>query len=68
MIALNFSADRRHEASIALTGCGAPSALKSYVYTGGEQGFVAAEATLNGSAVKAKLPPYSISVFELSTQ
>ena len=67
VIALNFSADRPHEASIELKGCVSPGALRSFVYTGADQGFVAGDAKLEGTALKAKLPPYSISVFELAT-
>ena len=68
IIALNFSADRPEDASIELKGCAAPGALKSFVYTGGDQGFIAGDAKLEGTALKTKLPPYSITVMELSTQ
>ena len=68
LVALNFSADRPNDASIELKGCVAPSALKSYVYTGGDQGFVAGDVKLEGSSLKSKLPPYSITVIELATQ
>lgn len=68
IVALNFSADRPETASIELKGATGPSALKSFVYTGGEQGFVAGDAKLEGTALKTKLPPYSISVMELTTQ
>ncbi len=68
IIALNFSADRPETASIELKGCVAPGALKSFVYTGGDQGFVPGDAKLEGSALKTKLPPYSITVMELATQ
>ena len=67
LIALNFSGDRPHEASIELKGCVSPGGLKSFVFTGAEQGFVAGDAKLEGGALKVKLPPYSISVFELAT-
>jgi hypothetical protein len=67
IVALNFSADRPHDASIELKGCAAPGALKSFVYTGGEQGFVAGDAKVDGSSIKTKLPPYSITVLELAT-
>ena len=67
IIALNFSADRAHEASIELKGCVAPGALRSFVYTGAAQGFTPGDARIEGAALKAKLPPYSISVFELAT-
>jgi hypothetical protein len=68
IIALNFSSDRPEDASIELKGAASPGALKSFVYTGGEQGFVAADAKLEGTALKTKLPPYSITVMELATQ
>ena len=67
LIALNFSPDRPHDASIELKGCVSPGALKSFVFTGAEQGFLPGDAKIEGSALKMKLPPYSISVFELAT-
>ena len=67
LIALNFSGDRPHEASIELKGCATPGALKSFVFTGDAQGFINGDAKLEGGALKVKLPPYSISVFELAT-
>ena len=67
IIALNFSADRPEPASIELKGLVSPGALKSFVYTGGDQGFVPGDAKLEGSALKTKLPPYSITVMELAT-
>ena len=68
LVALNFSADRPNDASIELKGCVAPGAVKSYVYTGGDQGFVAGDVRLEGSSLKSKLAPYSITVIELATQ
>jgi hypothetical protein len=66
LVALNFSADRPFDASIALNGCAAPSSIKSYVYTGAPTGPSNGEAKIEGTQVKAKLPPYSISVIELA--
>ena len=66
LVALNFSADRPFDASIALNGCAQPSGVKSFVYTGGEQGFVAGDAKVEGSSLKAKLPTTSITVVELT--
>ena len=63
-----FSADRPNNASIELKGCVAPDGVKSYVYTGGDQGFVGGDVKLEGGALKGKLPPYSITVIELATQ
>jgi hypothetical protein len=68
LIALNFSSDRPHDASIELKGCAAASAVKSFVYTGGDQGFVPGDVKLEGTSLKGKLPPYSITVVELATQ
>lgn len=65
LVALNFSADRPFDAKIALDGCAAPSALKSFVYTGAATGLTQGDAKLQGTSIEAKLPPYSISVFEL---
>src|SRR4051812_6417286 len=67
LIALNFSPDRPHEASIDLRGCVSPSGLKSFVFPGDATGFLGGDAKLEGNARKVKLPPYSISVFELAT-
>ena len=67
LIALNFSADRPFEAPITLDGCGAPTAVKSYTYTGGETGLVAGTATTTATGLQVKLPPYSINVFEVTT-
>jgi hypothetical protein len=67
LVALNFSADRPFDASIALDGCAAPSAIKSFVYTGGGAGLTNGDAKIAGASVKAKLPPYSITVVELTT-
>jgi hypothetical protein len=67
LVALNFSADRPHDASIELKGCVGAGAVKSFVYTGGEQGFVAGDVKLEGGSLKAKLAPYSITVIELTT-
>lgn len=66
LIALNFSADRPESASIELRGCTPPSAVKSFVYTGGDQGFVAGDAKVSGGKLETKLPPYSITVIELT--
>ena len=64
---MNFSVDRPFETNIALDGCAAPSALKSFVYTGGPQGMSPGDARIDGTSIKAKLPPSSLTVFELST-
>jgi len=68
LVALNFSADRPFDANIELKGCAAPSALKSFVYTGGDAGFVSGDAKIEGTTLKTKLAPYSITVMELATQ
>jgi hypothetical protein len=67
LVALNFSQDRPFDATIALNGCTAPSATKSFVYTGGETGFTNGSPKVEGSNLKASLPPLSITVVELTT-
>jgi hypothetical protein len=67
LIALNFSADRPFDANIALDKCATPTALRSFVYTGSPTGLTVGDAKIEGAAIKAKLPPYSINVFEFST-
>ena len=47
--------------------CAPPTALKSFVYTGAPTGMTSGDAKLEGTSLKAKLPPSSISVFELTT-
>jgi len=66
IVALNFSADRPVDASVALTGCAAPSTTKSFVYTGGPAGFVNGDAKVAAGKLEAKLPPYSITVVEMT--
>lgn len=65
LIALNFSADRAEEAKINLDGCTAPTGVKTFVYTGGPA-MTAGTAKIEGTTLAAKLPPSSISVFELA--
>lgn len=67
LIALNFGMDRPFDASIALDGCAAPSAIKSFVYTGAPTGMTSGDAKIQGTSIKAKLPPSSITVFELAS-
>lgn len=66
LVALNFSQDRQFDATIALNGCAAPSATKSFVYTGGETGFTNGSAKVEGSSLRATLPTLSITVVELT--
>lgn len=68
LVALNFSADRPFDASIALDGCSAPASVKSFVYTGGPTGMTAGDAKIAGTKIETKLPPYSLTVFEVATQ
>jgi glycosyl hydrolase family 44 len=67
LVAINFSADRPFDASIGLDGCTGPKDVKSFVYTGSESGFTNGEVKLEGTSLKGKLPPYSITVIELTT-
>lgn len=66
LVALNFSADRPHDAAIALNDCAAPASMRSFVYTGSELGFTPGDAKIEDGKIAAKLPPYSINVFELT--
>jgi hypothetical protein len=67
LLLLNFSLDRPFDASVSLDGCAAPTAIKSFAYTGGEVGFVTGDAKLDGTNVKLRLPPTSIAVVEVTT-
>lgn len=66
LVALNFSEHHPFDAAIALEGCASPASLASFVYTGAPEGFTSGAATVDGGAIRAKLPPHSITVFELS--
>jgi Glycoside hydrolase family 44 len=65
LVLLNFSADRPHDAAIEMLGCGALSGAKSYTYTGDESGFVAGDVKTEGTTLKTKLAPTSITVIEV---
>jgi hypothetical protein len=67
LVALNFSADRPHDARIELQGCAAPApaSVRSFVYTGDEAGFIPGDAKVEGTALVTKLPPTSITVLEI---
>lgn len=67
-VALNLDADQAMDAQIELEGCGDFSKVRSFVYTGGSQGLkpTSQAPEINASAVKQTLPPYSITVLELS--
>lgn len=67
IVALNFKADRPEDASIELKGCVAPGNVKSWRYIGGDQGYLPGDARVEGTTLKAKLPPTSITVIELTT-
>ncbi|MFO0736759.1 MAG: glycoside hydrolase family 44 protein [Labilithrix sp.] len=67
LVALNFSADRPFDGAINLDGCGAPTAIKAFTYTGGDAGLVAGTATAAGSGLSVKMPPMSINVYEVTT-
>lgn len=67
IVALNFKADKPEDASIELKGCVAPGNVKSWQYVGGEQGYLPGDARVEGTTLKAKLPPTSITVIELTT-
>jgi hypothetical protein len=64
LVLLNFGADRPERASVALEGCVAPKSVKSFVYTGGPQGFSPGELKLEAGKLVGVLPPSSISVVE----
>jgi hypothetical protein len=67
IVALNFKADRPEDASIELRGCAAPGSVKSFQYIGGDQGYVPGDAKIEGTTLKTKLPPTSITVIELTS-
>ena len=63
LVALNFSPADALEANIELKGCPVASAQRVFTYTGDARGFTPREVAL-GKAYR--LPPYSISVIELT--
>ena len=67
-IALNFDPQVGHNAAVTFAGCGAPAKVTAYRYEGGAAGLhVAAAAARSGGIVATHLPPYSITVLEVTT-
>ncbi len=66
-VALNLSPEQGREAKVALDGC-LGTGLRAFQYTGAPEGLVTAQARLarSGQELVAKLPPYSITVFEVN--
>ena len=64
---VRWPGNRGFDASIAHDGSGGPTAIRSFVYTGAPTGMTSGDAKIEGASIKAKLPPYSISVLELTT-
>jgi len=67
LVALNFSDSHAVNADIALEGCGPARGVRSFVYTGEAPSMAQDSPVTEGSHVRAKLPPYSITVFEIAT-
>lgn len=63
LVALNFSPDAALEANIDLKGCASATSQRVFTYTGDARGFVTRETAVGKSY---RLPPYSISVIELT--
>jgi hypothetical protein len=51
---------------IGLQGCGTIARARGYTYTGGEAGFFALPLSPDKELVKARVPPYSITVMDLT--
>jgi hypothetical protein len=68
-VLLNLAAKSALSARIQLQGCGEVSATTAFTYTGGEDGFKRLEVSSAGqsSITKAEVPPYSITVVDLTT-
>lgn len=63
LVALNFSSSDAIEAKVTLKGCAAPTSQRVFTYVGDPAGFKTRDVPL-GRAYR--LPPYSISVVELT--
>jgi hypothetical protein len=66
LVVLNFSPDLARAAAVDLHTCGAAGQASVYTYAGGPTGFVKGGAALAGGALTADLPPYSITVLDVT--
>lgn len=67
-IALNLSRKDAVNAKVDVSSCGAIAGRRAFTYQGGSLGLTAApEPALSQGTVEVTLPPYSISVIELTT-
>jgi hypothetical protein len=67
LIALNLSAEVAMDASIALEGCAPLASQRHFSYQQSSKAIEPGSAT-TGPDVRARLPPYSIHVFDLTLQ
>jgi hypothetical protein len=66
IVLINMEGDVARDASIALDGCGTPSAVRSFGYAEGSVALDPTNARLEGIRTRVALPPYSITVVELA--
>ena len=53
--------------AITLQGCGAVTSAGAFTYTGDKEGFKPLELSAADQVLKPSIPPYSITVLELTT-
>jgi hypothetical protein len=66
MVLLNFSPDRQLDTTVDLAQCAAHPNVRAFSYDGDPGGFTPSTAQLSGQSLAVALPPYSMTVVELS--
>jgi len=65
-ILLNFGATSTLSAKVAFDGCMPMTNVRTFAYTGGEAGFRKVDVTLTPQGLQTTVPPYSMTVFDLT--
>lgn len=66
VVLLNYSPYRTVESTVALDACGTVASTKHFVYTKDKKAFADGKTAPSGPGVTASLPPYSISVLDIT--
>jgi hypothetical protein len=65
-VAINLSPQAKRTARVTVDGCGAPAAVRAFQLTEKTSSLVSVPALIEGGKVAASLPPYSVTVFEIT--
>ena len=66
-VLLNVAPESPLAVRVNMASCGGIATARAFTYVGGDGGFKPSEATPAGPAVSATVPPYSITVFDVTT-